>query len=63
MTERLRIGRDYDRASIIKMKDAKGKVRIELKVDGSGEAKLNFFDQLGKVTYSLPPERNTRTAN
>ena len=56
MTERLRIGKDYDKASIIKMKDAQGKVRIELKVEASGHAKLNFLDELGKIVYSLPPD-------
>lgn len=60
MTERLRIGKDYDKASIIKMKDAKGKVRIELKVEASGNAKLNFLDELGKVVYSLPPDSTSK---
>jgi len=55
MTERLRIGKDYDKASIIKMKDAKGKVRIELKVEASGNSKLNFLDEAGTVIYSVPP--------
>jgi hypothetical protein len=55
MTERLRIGKDYDKSSIIKMRDAKGKVRIELKVEANGNPKLNFFDDVGKVIYSLPP--------
>jgi hypothetical protein len=55
MTERLRIGKDYDRSSIIKMKDAKGKARIELKVEANGNAKLNFLDEYGKTVYSLPP--------
>lgn len=55
-TERIRIGKDYDKSSIIRMKDAKGKVRIELKVEANGNAKLNFLDELGKVVYSLPPD-------
>ena len=54
MTERLRIGKDYDKASVIKMKDAKGRVRIELKVEANGTSKLSFLDGLGKVIYSLP---------
>lgn len=54
MTERLRIGKDYDKASIIKMRDAKGKVRIELKVEADGNPKISFLDENGKVTYSLP---------
>ena len=55
MTERIRIGKDYDKSSIIKMKDPKGKVRIELKVEASGNPKLNFFDEVGKVIYSPMP--------
>jgi hypothetical protein len=54
MTERLRIGRDYDKSSVIKLKDAKGRVRIEMKVEASGTPKLDFLDELGKVVYSLP---------
>jgi len=60
MTERLRIGKDYDKSSIIKMKDAKGKVRIELKVEANGNANLNFLDDLGKVVYSIPPNSMNR---
>lgn len=56
MTERLRIGKDHDKSSVIKMKDAKGKVRIELKVAPGGEARLIFLDESGKIVYSLPPK-------
>lgn len=55
MTERLRIGKDYDKSSIIKMKDAKGKVRLELKVEADGNPQLNFLDEAGQVVYRLPP--------
>jgi len=58
MTERLKIGRDFDKSSVIKLKDAKGKVRIELKVEANGNSKLNFLDEIGKVIYSLP--KNTK---
>ena len=60
MTERLRVGKDYDRASIVRMKDAKGKVRIELKVEANGNSKINFFDEFGKIFYSLPPSPTRR---
>lgn len=63
MTERLRIGKDYDKASIIKMKDAKGKVRIELKVEAGGNARLNFLDEFGKVVYSVPPVSRGKNDN
>lgn len=55
MTERLRIGKDYDKSSIIKMKDAKGRVRIEIKVEPNGNPKMVFLDEGGRVVYSLPP--------
>lgn len=55
MTERLRIGKDQERSSIIKMRDAKGNVRIELKVEATGNPKINFLSEDGKVVYSLPP--------
>lgn len=55
MTERLKIGKDEDKASILKMKDAKGKVRIELKVEAGGNPRMTFFDERGRVVYSLPP--------
>lgn len=55
MTERLKLGKDTDKSSVIRMKDAKGKVRIELKVQADGNSNLNFFDESGKVMYSLPP--------
>ncbi len=56
MTERLKIGRDYDKSSVIKLKDAKGKVRLELKVDANGDSKLAFLDESGRVIYSLPKD-------
>lgn len=51
---RLEIGRGKDRASFIKLKDAKGKSRIEISVEANGNPKLNFLDENGKVFYSLP---------
>ncbi len=62
MTERLRIGKDFDKASVIKLKDAKGRVRIELKVEADGNSKLNFLDELGKVTHSLPENLKASSA-
>ncbi|MBK9324445.1 MAG: hypothetical protein IPM97_16100 [Bdellovibrionaceae bacterium] len=61
MAERLRIGKDYDKSSILKMKDAKGKVRLELRVEADGNAKINFLDESEKVIYSLPADSKKRT--
>jgi hypothetical protein len=54
MTERLKVGKDYDGAAVIALKDAKGKVRLEMKVGASGESKIDFLDDAGKIIYSLP---------
>lgn len=51
---RLAIGRSRDKSSMIDLKDAKGKTRIEISVEANGNPKLNFLDENGKVIYSLP---------
>ena len=56
MTSRLVLGRDYDKSSVIKLKDAKGNTRIEISVEATGNPKLNFLDENGKVVYSLPDD-------
>ena len=60
MTERLRIGKDQEKSSIIKMRDAKGNIRIELKVEANGNPKMKFLDESGKVVYSLPPTKSNQ---
>lgn len=60
MTERLKIGKDFDKASVIKLKDAKGRERIAMKVEANGDAKLEFLDEQGKVIYRLPEDGNGR---
>ncbi len=54
MTERLRLGKERDKSSIIKMKDAKGRVRLELKVEAEGAASISFLDESGKVVQRFP---------
>lgn len=54
MTERLKIGRDFDRSSVIQLKDAKGRVRLELKVEANGSPRVNFLDENGKLNCHLP---------
>lgn len=56
ITEHVKIGRDNDKASVVKLKDAKGKLRIELKVEADGQSKINFLDDAGKVLFSLPSD-------
>jgi hypothetical protein len=51
---RVFIGKDANKSALINLADGKGKTRIQLIVDSSGEAKINFLNELGKVVYSLP---------
>lgn len=51
---RVFIGKDADKAALINLADKKGKTRIQLIVDSTGEVKINFLNELGKVVYSLP---------
>ncbi len=60
MVNRLDIGRGYNKSSFIKLKDAKGKSRIEISVEANGNPKLNFLDENGKVIYSLPDESKAK---
>lgn len=34
--------------------DRMGKLRLQLMIDSNGIARLNFLDQQGNITYSLP---------
>jgi hypothetical protein len=51
---RVFVGKGRDKAAIVMLADSKGKPRIQMKVDAAGSAKLEFLDEQGKVTYSLP---------
>ncbi|MEK6322546.1 MAG: hypothetical protein AABN33_12795 [Acidobacteriota bacterium] len=52
--ERVMVGRDREQAAVVRLSDANGKPRIKLSVDVAGLPKLEFLDETGKVTYSLP---------
>ncbi len=56
MTNRLFIGKAWNKRSLIQLSDAKGNMRLELSVEANGDPKLNFLDENGKVVYSLPDE-------
>ena len=57
-SHRVFIGKDADKSALINLADKKGKTRIQLIVDSTREAKINFLDSLGKVIYSLPNKEN-----
>jgi hypothetical protein len=52
--QRLFVGKDRSRASVVNLFDASGKVRLALKVEADGAASIEFFDVDGKVTNRLP---------
>ena len=54
---RVFIGKDADKSALINLADKKGKTRIQLIVDSTGEAKINFLDPIGKIVYSLPNKK------
>ena len=56
LVNRLIIGRGRNKSAFISLSDAKGKERIQILVAADGTPKINFLDEKGNVTYSLPEE-------
>ena len=52
--ERISIAKQRDKSAMIVLSDAKGKPRIRMSVQETGNPKLDFLDESGKVTLSLP---------
>lgn len=55
-TRRLFLGKWRDNTTLLLMRDIKGTPRIMLAVAPDGTPKLEFLDEIGIVTYSLPEE-------
>ena len=53
-TRRLFLGKWRDNTTSLEMFDIKGRPRIRMTVTEGGESKLEFLDETGNVTYSLP---------
>ncbi len=51
---RIFVGKDKEREAKVTLYDAKGNARINIVVDAAGLPRLDFLDEHGKVTYSLP---------
>jgi hypothetical protein len=51
---RLYAGRDINKNAVVNLFDPQGKIRMRMRVDSLGRASLDFLDETGKVTYSLP---------
>jgi hypothetical protein len=57
--KRIIIGKSRNKSAIIELSDPNGKPRIVISVDATGNPKLDFLDETGKVIYTLPEESNT----
>lgn len=51
---RVFVGKNQEKDSQVTLYDAKGKARIDIVVTAAGDAHLDFLDEEGKITYSLP---------
>jgi hypothetical protein len=51
---RLFAGKTQDRAAIVSLADGQGKPRLNLVVDASGDPRVEFLDENGKVVSRLP---------
>src|SRR3989442_8369985 len=60
---RIFVGKDKEREAKVTLYDAKGNARINMIVDGAGVPRLDFLDEKGKVTYSLPGLTKTASAS
>lgn len=54
VAQRVFVGKDDSKTAMVTLADRMGKPRLQLLVDSTGKAKLNFLDEQGNITYSLP---------
>jgi hypothetical protein len=54
---RVFIGRDRSKAALLRLHDPMGRTRLLLSVDSLGAPRLQFFDDSGRVTATLPEAR------
>lgn len=54
VAQRVFVGKDDSKTAMVTLADRMGKPRLQLLVDSAGTAKLNFLDEKGNITYSLP---------
>ncbi|MGA9994638.1 MAG: hypothetical protein WBP93_04440 [Pyrinomonadaceae bacterium] len=57
--QRIVVKKLRDKTALISLADTKGKPRIKMSVAPDGTPKLDFLDENGKVTYSLPTSSST----
>src|SRR5262249_28165231 len=51
---RLFVGKTLDRAAEVSLADANGQARLNLKVDATGNPRIEFLDAQGKVVSRIP---------
>lgn len=51
---RLFLGRDVSKNAVVNLHDPLGRIRLRLRVDSLGRAGMDFLDDSGRVTFSLP---------
>lgn len=51
---RLYVGRDTAKNAVVNLFDPLGRIRVRLRVDVSGRGSLDFLDDNGRVTFSVP---------
>jgi hypothetical protein len=56
--QRLFIGRDYSKAAVLNLADRNGKPRLRLTVDSLGVPRIEFLNDSGRVTYTVPQSRD-----
>jgi hypothetical protein len=54
--ERLFVGKDSQRNSVVSLRDADGRIRLRLNVSAEGNATIEFLDAEGKVQRVLAPD-------
>ncbi|HXD29687.1 MAG TPA: hypothetical protein VN643_01130 [Pyrinomonadaceae bacterium] len=57
---RVFVGKNKEREAKVTLYDAKGNARINMVVEAGGSPRLDFLDEMGKVTYSLPGSTKTK---
>ena len=53
---RIFVGKNADRAATVSLADANGKPRLTLTVDATGNPRIEFLDEAGKVITRVPQE-------
>jgi hypothetical protein len=56
---RIFVGKSKEREAKVTLYDAKGNARINMIVDAAGVPRLDFLDEKGKVTFSMPGNSKT----